>query len=173
VLPPGSLPLSPVAVHEGLIVASNLLHGNRKSPDYRGTPSVVFTVLPLARVGLTEAEARERQLTVQVKSGETGSWYSNRRVRQSTAMYKTIVEEGTNRVLGAHLLGPEAEEVINYSHSPSGTGLPGPPYPTRSTRIRPSDVPFMVWDRRARRHGSSNQRPRKDLTLESAPRVIL
>ena len=36
-LPPGSLPLSPVAVHEGLIVASNLLHGNLKTPDFRGT----------------------------------------------------------------------------------------------------------------------------------------
>lgn len=112
-LPPGSLPLTPVAAHEGLIVASNLLHGNRKTPDYRGIPSVVFAVPPLARVGLTEAEARNRQLAVRVKSEETGTWYSNRRVRETTGMFKTIVEEGTDRVLGAHLLGPHAEEVIN------------------------------------------------------------
>jgi len=112
-LAPGSLPLSPVAVHEGLIAASNLLHGNRKAPDYRGTPSVVFTVPPLARAGLTEAEARDQELAVRVKAQETGSWYSQRRVREPTGMFKTIVEEGTDRVLGAHLLGPHADEVIN------------------------------------------------------------
>lgn len=112
-LPPGSLPLTPVAAHEGLVVASNLLHGNRKTSDYRGIPSVVFAVPPLARVGLTEAEARNRQLAVRVKSEDTGTWYSNRRVRETTGMFKTIVEEGTDRVLGAHLLGPHAEEVIN------------------------------------------------------------
>ncbi|HEY3013210.1 MAG TPA: NAD(P)/FAD-dependent oxidoreductase [Gemmatimonadales bacterium] len=112
-LPPGSLPLTPVAAHEGLVVASNLLHGNRKTPDYRGIPSVVYTVPPLARVGPTEAEAMQQRLTVHVKSEETGEWFSNRRVREGTAMFKTIVEEGTQRVLGAHLLGPHAEEVIN------------------------------------------------------------
>src|SRR5262249_2224943 len=67
-LPLGSLPLSPVAVHEGLIVASNLLHGNRKSPDYRGTPSVVFTVQPLARAGLSEEQARKRQPATRVQA---------------------------------------------------------------------------------------------------------
>jgi glutathione reductase (NADPH) len=112
-LPPGSLPLTPVAAHEGLVVASNLLQGNRKTPDYRGIPSVVFTVPPLARVGPTEAEAKRQQLAVRVKSEETGGWFSNRRVHERTAMFKTIVEEGTQRVLGAHLLGPHAEEVIN------------------------------------------------------------
>lgn len=111
--PPGKLPLTPVAAHEGLIVASNLLHGNRKRPDYRGTPSVVFTVPPLARVGLTEAEARDQGIAVRVKSEETGSWYSNRRVNETTAMFKTIVDEGTGHVLGAHVLGPAAEDVIN------------------------------------------------------------
>lgn len=109
----GSLPLSPVAVHEGLVVASNLLHGNHTNPDYRGVPSVVFTVPPLARVGLTEAEAASRRLAVRVKAEESGGWFSNRRLREPTAMYKTIVEEGSGRILGAHLLGPQAEEVIN------------------------------------------------------------
>ncbi|HEY9226960.1 MAG TPA: NAD(P)/FAD-dependent oxidoreductase, partial [Gemmatimonadaceae bacterium] len=124
-LPPGSLPLSPVAVHEGLVVASNLLHGNHKTPDYRGVPSVVFTVPPLARVGVTEAEATSRRLAVRVKAEETGGWFSNRRVRERTAMYKTIVEEGTGRVVGAHLLGPHAEEVINLFGLAVRHGLTG------------------------------------------------
>src|SRR6266542_18606 len=46
-LPEGSAPLTPVAAHEGHIVASNLLRGNNARPDYRGIPSVVFTIPPL------------------------------------------------------------------------------------------------------------------------------
>jgi len=110
---PGALPLTPVGGHQSVIVASNLLHGNHKKPDYRGVSSVVFTTPPLAAVGLTEEMARAKGLKVRVKSEDTRSWFSNRRVRETAAMYKTIVEEGTNRILGAHLLGPHADEVIN------------------------------------------------------------
>jgi glutathione reductase (NADPH) len=145
-LPPGSLPLTPVAAHEGLIVASNLLHGNQKSPDYRGIPSVVFTVPPLARVGLTEAEVTGQQLAVRVKSEDTGEWFSNRGVRERVAMFKTIVEEDTQRVLGGHLLGPHAEEVINVFALAVRHGLTAPAlkqmiyaYPTST-----SDVAHML-----------------------------
>jgi glutathione reductase (NADPH) len=145
-LPPGSLPLSPVAVHEGLVAASNLLHGNRKKPDYRGIPSVVFTVPPLARVGPTEEEARRQGLAIRVKSEEIGDWFSHRRVRAQTGMYKTIVEEGTDRVMGAHLLGPQADEVINIFALAVRNELPARAlthmiyaYPTNA-----SDVPYMV-----------------------------
>ena len=55
---PGSIPLTPVAGHEGSVVATNLLQGNSSRPDYRGTASVVFTLPPLASVGLTEKAAR-------------------------------------------------------------------------------------------------------------------
>ena len=61
----GSMPLTPVAGHEGAVVASNLLRGNSKTPDYRGVPSVVFTLPPLASVGLTEDEARARGLRIE------------------------------------------------------------------------------------------------------------
>jgi glutathione reductase (NADPH) len=111
--PDGSLPLTPVASHEGAVVASNLLHGNAVKPDFRGTPSVVFTVPPLAAVGLTEAEARKQGIDVCVKCEDTASWFTNRRVRQPAAMFKTIVENRTGRVIGAHLLGPDAADVIN------------------------------------------------------------
>ena len=112
-LPPGSLPLTPVAAHEGIVVASNLLHGNSKKPDYRGISSVVFTLPPLATVGLSEEDARRQGLSVRVKCEETSGWFSNRRMREPASMFKTIVEEGTDRVLGAHLLGANAPDVIN------------------------------------------------------------
>jgi glutathione reductase (NADPH) len=145
-LPPGSLPLTPVATHEGLIVASNLLRGNHKSPDYRGVPSIVFTVPPLARVGLTEAEATSQRIAIRLKSEETGQWFSNRRVRERTAMFKILVEEGSQRLVGAHLLGPHADEVINLFGLAIRYGLPASAlahmiyaYPTSA-----SDVAYML-----------------------------
>jgi glutathione reductase (NADPH) len=110
---PGSRPLTPVAAYQSVIVSSNLLKGNSRTADYRGIPTVTFTIPPLARVGLTEAEARGQQLDIRVKSEETSGWYSNRRVNQTAAMFKTVVDNGSDRILGAHLLGEHAEEVIN------------------------------------------------------------
>jgi len=53
-------PLTPVSSHDAKVVAGNLLDGNQHRPDYRGVPSVAFTVPPIATVGLSEAEARAR-----------------------------------------------------------------------------------------------------------------
>jgi glutathione reductase (NADPH) len=110
---PGAPPLTPVAAHQSLVVSSNLLHGNNERPDYRGISSVVFTTPALAAVGKTEEQARSQGLKVRVKCEDMSSWHSNRRVNETAAMYKTIVDEGTGWILGAHLLGPDAEEVIN------------------------------------------------------------
>lgn len=112
-LPPGSLPLTPVAAHEGAVVASNLLEGNKKRPDYRGIPSVVFTLPALAGVGLTEKAARAAGFSIRVMTDDTTEWFSNRRVLQPAGMYKLIIDEDTDRLLGAHILGTNAEEVIN------------------------------------------------------------
>jgi len=141
---PGSLPLTPVAAYEGTIVASNLLKGNARTPDYRGIPSVVFTVPPLSGVGLTEAEAR--RLDVRVQSQDTSGWYSNRRVAETCAMFKVIVDSKTDRIVGAHLLGPHAEEVINLFALAIRSGVPATElkhllyaYPTSG-----SDVAYMI-----------------------------
>ena len=106
-------PLTPVAVHEGLVAASNILKGNHKTPDYTGTLSVAFTVPALARVGLTEAEAEARGLNFTVKQGDMSDWYTARRTNESHAAYKVLVEEGTDRLLGAHLLSGHAAETVN------------------------------------------------------------
>lgn len=152
-LPDGSLPLTPVAGHEGAVVASNLLHGNHKTPDYRGVPSVVFTIPALATVGLTEAAARRQGLDVLVECGETGDWYSNRRVREPAGMFKTVVDAASDRVLGAHLLGTHAEEVINVFALAVRFGIPARElrqmiyaYPTSG-----SDLPYMTRNASDRR----------------------
>jgi glutathione reductase (NADPH) len=109
----GGPPLAPVASYEGLIVAANLLKGNHQRPNYLGIPSVVFTIPQLAAVGLSEREAREQNLKFTVKNETTSTWYSSRRVAESYSGYKVLVEEDTDRILGAHILGSEAGEVIN------------------------------------------------------------
>jgi glutathione reductase (NADPH) len=106
-------PLTPVSSHNGRAVAANLLEGNKHRPDYRGVPSVAFSLPPIASVGMGEADARAAGLNFQTKSEKTRNWYSARRVAESVNGYKTLVEDGTGRILGAHVVGPHAEEIIN------------------------------------------------------------
>ena len=109
----GGFPLTPVARMQADIVARNLLEGNRHTPDYRGIPSVVFTTPPLARVGLLEEAARAQHLHFATRYEDTSSWYTSRRVALPHSGYKVLIEESTGRILGAHLFGQHAEEVIN------------------------------------------------------------
>jgi glutathione reductase (NADPH) len=106
-------PLTPVAGYEGRIVAANLLEGRHTIADYRAIPSVVFTLPPLARVGLTENEARAKRLEFDVKYAETSGWYSSRRLGEQFSAFKVLVEKGTDQILGAHVFGPHADESIN------------------------------------------------------------
>jgi glutathione reductase (NADPH) len=109
----GGPPLAPVASYEGLIVAANLLKGNHQRPNYLGIPSVVFTIPQLSAVGLSERGAHEQNLKFKVKKEMTSTWYSSRRVAEAYSGYKVLVEEDTDRILGAHILGSDAGEVIN------------------------------------------------------------
>ncbi|MEX2501470.1 MAG: NAD(P)/FAD-dependent oxidoreductase [Trueperaceae bacterium] len=105
-------PLTPVAVHEGIVAATNLLRGNQKRPEYAGTPSVVFTLPRLAFAGQSEVEAQEQGLAFDVQSRDTSGWFSARRTRHSFGASKVLVEKGSQRILGAHLLGAHADETI-------------------------------------------------------------
>ena len=58
----------------------NILEGNHRKPNYLGLPTVCFTVLPLAAVGLGEAEAKKQGLKFKTNNGDTSEWYSSRRV---------------------------------------------------------------------------------------------
>jgi len=129
----GGFPLTPVGEMQGSIVARNLLEGNRYIPNYSGIPSVVFTVPPLARVGLLEDAARAQNLHFATHYGDTSNWYSSRRVALSHAGYKVLVEEGSERILGAHLFGHHAEETINLFALAIRAGL------------RASDLQQMVY----------------------------
>src|SRR5216684_123144 len=106
-------PLTPVSSHDGKVVATNILEDNRHKPDYRGVPSVAFTVPPIASVGLNESQARAQGLKFKVKLENTPNWFTARRLAERVYGYKTLVDEGTGQILGAHIVGPHADEVIN------------------------------------------------------------
>jgi glutathione reductase (NADPH) len=81
-------PLTPVSSHDGKVVAGNLLEGNRHRPDYRGVPSVAFTLPPIAAVGLGEAEARAAGLKFRVNREKVPDWYTARRVAETVYGFK-------------------------------------------------------------------------------------
>ncbi len=105
--------LSPVARTEGQIAAQNMIHGNTVAPDYSAVASVVFVSPPIASVGLREDQAVKRGIAAVTHRKETAYWYSNQRVGITHAGYTILTEEGSGKILGAHILGYNADELIN------------------------------------------------------------
>jgi glutathione reductase (NADPH) len=141
-------PLTPIAGRDGAVAAANMLGGNRERPNYHGVPSVAFTIPPIASVGLGEKQAHERGLQFRVQKENTWDWYTARRVGERTYGYKVLIENGTERILGAHLVGPHADEVINVfalaiRNDLTARQLEGTvfAYPTSG-----SDVSYMLGD---------------------------
>ena len=139
-------PLTPVAGYEGRIVAANLLDGPRTTADYAAIPSVVFTLPPLARVGLSEEEARRKYPNIVVTHEDTSRWYSSRRIGEEWSGFKVLIDRSTDQIVGAHLLGPHADETINVFALAMKAGVAATrfkemlwSYPTQV-----SDVPHMI-----------------------------
>jgi glutathione reductase (NADPH) len=105
--------LTPVASHDAEVVAANLLNGNHQKPDYSGIPSAAFTVPPIAAVGISEAEARKKGIKFKIKSLKAPDWFTARQAAEPIYGFKVLIDEESNLVLGAHLVGPHVEEVIN------------------------------------------------------------
>jgi glutathione reductase (NADPH) len=141
------LPLTPVASYDGAVVANNLIKGNTIKANYDGLPSVVFTIPPLVSVGMQEKEAKDQGLRFKVKYEDSSGWASSKRVGESCAAFKVLIDEETNKILGAHIVGPHAEEVINIFSIAIRLGLTKKDindpilytYPTNS-----SDVLYML-----------------------------
>ena len=139
-------PLTPVASHDAKVAAANMLNGNHEKPNYLGVPSVAFTIPPIASVGLSEKQARDKGLKFRMRSENVSGWYTARRVAETTYGFKVLVEEGTERILGAHLIGPHVDEVINIFALAIRKGLTAEDlkttmfaYPTGA-----SDIGYMV-----------------------------
>jgi glutathione reductase (NADPH) len=120
----GAPKLTPMSSLQARVASENLLAGEDvQNVSYPPIPRVVFTVPPVASVGMLEAEARDAGLEVDVHHRRTGSWYSSLRVAEPHAAYKVLIEKATRRVVGAHLIGPGAEEQINFFAMALGAGI--------------------------------------------------
>jgi glutathione reductase (NADPH) len=106
-------PLTPKADHDAGVLTGNLLEGNHRAVNYDGIASAVFTIPPLASAGLTENAARAAGRKFRTTWQDTAGWFNTRRVGETASGFKVLIEEGSSRILGAHLLGPDAAEVIN------------------------------------------------------------
>lgn len=107
------MPLTPVAVSEAKVAASNMVKGTTTTPDYAGIPTAVFTIPELARVGMLESEARAAGIDLAVRYSDTSGWYSNFRIGETTAAAKILLDRSNDQIVGAHLFGPEYGELVN------------------------------------------------------------
>jgi glutathione reductase (NADPH) len=99
---------------EARIAADNIIHGlQSERPDYSQVPSVVFSFPRLASVGMHEAEAERKNLAFRVNEKDTSHWLHNERAGERFAGSRVLVEEGTERILGAHILDGHADDLIN------------------------------------------------------------
>ncbi len=135
-------PLTPVAIMQGSAAARNMVEGNHKKLDYSAVASCVYTEPPLAMVGLTEEEAKEKRINYRLKQQDTGGWFTSRRINNKHAGYKVLIDEDSERIVGAHLLGPSAEEIINIFALAISSGIKASDikrvpmsYPTASSDI--------------------------------------
>ena len=100
---PSSPQLSPIATYEGDIVGRNIVEGPKHSPDYGSMATSVYTVPALAAVGLTEAAARHTGSAIAVHTNDMHAWLSARTYAETVAWSKVIVDQATDRILGASL----------------------------------------------------------------------
>ena len=115
--------LTPVAIREGQAFADTQFGGRPHRVDYLAIPTAVFSHPPLAGVGLTEAQARQRHGTVKVYTSDFRPMKNVLAGREERALYKMIVDEHTNRVLGLHMIGPDAPEILQAAAVAVKAGL--------------------------------------------------
>ena len=105
--------LTPVAIREGQAVADHLFGGKAEiALDYACIPSAVFSAPPLASVGMTEHEARGQLGAVHVFSSDFRPMKNTLTGRSERALMKLIVDATTDKLVGAHMIGPEAAEIM-------------------------------------------------------------
>jgi glutathione reductase (NADPH) len=104
--------LTPVAIAEGRAVAETLFNNNPLKPSYMNVPSAVFSTPNIGTVGLTEAQALQQYKKVDVYKTIFKPLKHTLSGRDEKTMMKLVVDQATDRVLGCHMVGPDAGEII-------------------------------------------------------------
>jgi glutathione reductase (NADPH) len=104
--------LTPVAIREGQAFAQTVFGNEPTKVDYDCIPSAVFSHPPLAGVGLTEAQARNKLGSVQVYTSDFRPMKNVLANRNERALFKLVVDDADDRIVGAHMIGPDAPEIL-------------------------------------------------------------
>jgi glutathione reductase (NADPH) len=104
--------LTPVALAEGMVLARNLFCGAAQKVSYRDIPTAVFTHPNIGTVGLTESEAREQYGKLRLYKSLFKPMRHTMTGRNEKTFMKLVVDDATDRVVGCHMVGPDAGEII-------------------------------------------------------------
>lgn len=115
--------LTPVAIREGQAFADTVFGGTPRTVDYGCIPSAVFSQPPLAGVGMTEGQARNKYGSIKVYSSDFRPMKNVFAHRHERGLYKLIVDAGTDKILGLHMIGPEAPEILQAAAIAVKAGL--------------------------------------------------
>jgi glutathione reductase (NADPH) len=104
--------LTPVAIREGQAFADTFFGNTPHRVDYGCVPSAVFSHPPLAGVGMTEGQARNKLGQVRTYTSDFRAMKNVLAGRDERSLYKLVVDESTDRIVGIHMIGPDAPEIL-------------------------------------------------------------
>jgi glutathione reductase (NADPH) len=115
--------LTPVAIREGQAFADSVFGGKPTRVDYESIPSAVFSHPPIAGVGLTEGEARNKLGSYKTYTSDFRPMKNVLAGRNERSLYKIIVDGETQQVVGLHMIGPDAPEILQAAAIAVKAGL--------------------------------------------------
>ena len=115
--------LTPVAIREGQAFADTVYGNKPTRVDYDCIPAAVFSHPPMAGVGMTEAEAKQKLGSVQVYTSDFRPMKNVLAGRDERALYKMVCEGVTGRVVGLHMIGPDVPEILQAAAVAVKAGL--------------------------------------------------
>ena len=108
----GGIMLAHIASYEGICAVENIAANGNRSPDYHAAPNCIYTDPEIAHVGLGEKDAKEKGLDVKIGRFPFAASGRALTLGQSEGFVKVIAEAGSGKILGAHIIGPRATDLI-------------------------------------------------------------
>ena len=115
--------LTPVAIREGQAFADSVFGGKHTTVDYDCIPAAVFSHPPIAGVGLTEGQAKQKYGSIRVYTSDFRAMKNVLANRNERALYKMVCTADSGKVLGLHMIGPDAPEILQAAAIAVKAGL--------------------------------------------------
>ena len=115
--------LTPIAIREGHAFADTVFGGKPRSTHYDAIPSAVFSQPPIASVGLSETDARAKLGEVKVYTSDFRPMQNMFAAVAERGFYKLVVDAATDKVVGIHMIGPDAPEILQAAAIAVKAGL--------------------------------------------------